>query len=307
MRIDNSIKLGFIGLGLMGTPMTLRLLNHGFDVCVWNRSSDKYDVVLKAGAIRADSIQHLVDQCDVILLCLSDIISVGKVVFNEEGVASSGCSEKVLVDFSSSDPVQTRIFANRLKGQCGMQWVDAPVSGGVAGAEKGELIIMAGGSESVLDSLAPIFSPLATRVTRMGDVGAGQTTKLCNQMIVGCNALVIAEMVAMARVAGVDVEKLPEALSGGFADSKPFQILVPQMSAHDFTLKWHVKTVLKDIQNALSFAQEQECATPMLELGTKLMGDHGEQGHMEDDMSTLVGYYEWGHFENFTIDQNTVQ
>jgi len=289
---NGPLRLGFIGLGLMGMPMMLRLLNYGFDVIVWNRSNSKYNTAVQAGAAWVESIRQLSEQSDVIMLCLSDTAAVEQVVFGEDGVAAGGGQGKVLLDFSSIDPEKTRQFASRLKSERGMQWIDAPVSGGVAGAEQGELIIMAGGDEKVLKFLAPVFQPLAKRVTYMGDVGAGQTTKLCNQMIVGCNALVIAEMVALARKAGVMVEKLPEALKGGFADSKPFQILVPQMSDHDFTLKWRVTTVLKDIEGALKLAQDLESTTPMLQLGTQLMSDHGAQGHLDDDLSTLVGYFE---------------
>ena len=286
------MRIGFIGLGLMGTPMTLRLLRGGFDVCVWNRSSIKCDAVVEAGAAQAETIQQLVNQCDVIMLCITDTVAVEQVVFGENGVAANGTAGRVLVDFSSIDPEQTREFANRLESLCGMQWVDAPVSGGVAGAEQGELIIMAGGNEKLLESLSPVFKPLSRRVTRMGGVGAGQITKLCNQMIVGCNALVIAEMVAMARKAGVEVEKLPEALRDGFADSKPYQVLVPQMREHDFTLKWRVKTILKDLEGANKLAGKLGSSAPMLQLAGQLMSDHGKQGHLEEDLSTLVMKYE---------------
>lgn len=292
MTKRNSLKLGFIGLGLMGTPMTLRLLNADFEVCVWNRSDNKYDTVVTAGAKIAASIQQLTASSDVIMLCLSDTAAVEQVVFGAGGLASTGTSEKVLVDFSSIDPEKTREFATRLQRQCGMRWIDAPVSGGVAGAEQGELIMMAGGDEELLASLHAVFEPLAQRITRMGDVGAGQTTKLCNQMIVGCNAMVIAEMVAMARKAGVTVEKLPAALAGGFADSKPYQILTPQMSEHDFSLKWRVRTMLKDLEGARNLSEKLGACVPMLQLGARLMGEHGAQGHLEEDLSTLIMRYE---------------
>lgn len=292
MTRQHTLKLGFIGLGLMGVPMTLRLLNEGFDVCVWNRSIAQCDALVKAGAKMAGSARQVATQCDVIMLCLSDTAAVEQVVFGQDGVASGGTTEQVLVDFSSIDPQQTRAFARRLKSLCSMAWVDAPVSGGVSGAEQGELIIMAGGDQELLASLHSVFKPLAKRVTRMGDVGAGQTTKLCNQMIVGCNAMVIAEMVAMARKAGVMVEELPAALSGGFADSVPYQVLTPQMGEHDFTLKWRVKTVLKDLVGAQDLAGELDSAVPMLQLAARLMAEHGAAGYLEKDMSTLVRCYE---------------
>jgi len=286
------LKIGFIGMGLMGVPMTFRLLDAGFDVHVWNRSSSKLGSVIDAGAVAENSIRELVEYCDVVMLCLSDTKAVGQVVFGQEGIESAGSLGKILVDFSSIDPTQTQEFSAQLQDSCGMHWIDAPVSGGVAGAVSGELIIMAGGDAGVIESLAPVFWALSTRITHMGPVGSGQMTKLCNQMIVGCNALVISEMMALARRAGVAVEKIPGALAGGFADSKPFQILAPQMGEHDFTLKWRVKTVLKDLEGALKMSRELSGATPMLELGSTLMREHGKEGHMDDDLSTLILAYE---------------
>lgn len=284
----SALKIGFIGLGLMGAPMTLRLLGGGYRMHVWNRSAEKLKPLIEAGAVAEDSIAELAKECQIIMLCLSNTEAVEQVVFGDGGVITQGSAEKLLVDFSSIDPVSTQIFSWRLNEACGMRWVDAPVSGGVAGAESGELIVMAGGAADDIERLAPILKLLSTRVTHMGAVGAGQITKLCNQMIVGCNAVVIGEMMALARRAGVAVEKLPGALAGGFADSKPLQILGPQMAASDFTLKWHVKTVLKDLQGARKLSAAVHSETPMLALGENLIRKHGEQGYMDQDLSTLI-------------------
>jgi 3-hydroxyisobutyrate dehydrogenase len=173
-----------------------------------------------------------------------------------------------------------------------MSWLDAPVSGGVVGAEAGSLAIMVGGEVADLERVRPILLSLGQRVTHMGAVGAGQVTKACNQMIVACNALVIAEVVALAERSGVDASLIAEALAGGFADSKPLQILAPQMAESRFEpVKWHVRTLLKDLDTAVKFSREQGSATPISGLAAQLMRLHGGQGFLEKDPSTLVQLY----------------
>lgn len=285
-------RLGFIGIGLMGDPMTRRLLAAGFDVTVWNRSPAKAEPLGEAGARLAASIAELVAEVDVIMLCLANTDVVESVVFGEEGVAAHGRPEQRLIDFSSSDPAATRDFAARLEAACGMDWVDAPVSGGVAGAEAGSLAIMCGGDADAVDACRPLMAPLAARVTHMGPVGAGQVTKVCNQMVVGCQAAVLAEMVALAEASGVDATRLTEALSGGFADSKPFQILTPRMAAGDFANPpWHLRTLLKDLDMAVAQSQRSGSATPMSGLAAQLMRAHARRGHAEHDPAILVEAY----------------
>lgn len=148
---------------------------------------------------------------------------------------------------------------------------------------------MAGGREEDIERIRPVLMHLGQRLTRMGDVGAGQVTKVCNQMLVACNALVIAEVVALAERAGVGAALLAPALAGGFADSKPLQILAPQMADSQFEpIKWHVRTLLKDLDTAVKLAREQGGATPMSGLAAQLMRLHGSQGYLEQDPATLV-------------------
>ncbi|MEM8562012.1 MAG: NAD(P)-dependent oxidoreductase [Pseudomonadota bacterium] len=286
------IKVGFIGLGLMGGPMVKRLLAAQFDVAIWNRSTEKMAAFNEYGARSCQSIRDLVEQSDAILLCVSDTQAVEAVVFDSDGVAEAGAPGKVIIDFSSIDPMRTREMASELKNICGMDWIDAPVSGGTAGAENGSLIIMAGGDATVLDAVRSIFLPLGERLTHMGPVGAGQMTKLCNQMVVANNAVVIAEMMALGRKAGVDVDKLADALAGGFADSKPLQILAPQMAARDFTLKWKVATLQKDLEGAINLAQVLEMNVPMTLQGNQLLSRHIEGGAAQLDLSTVINLYE---------------
>ncbi|MEN8259639.1 MAG: NAD(P)-dependent oxidoreductase [Pseudomonadota bacterium] len=284
--------IGFVGIGLMGRPMTLRLLEAGFSVSAWNRDRAKLTPLTTAGAVAVASIGKLTEASSMILLCLSDTAAVESVVFGAGGVAEAAAPGKPVVDLSRIAPEATRQFAARLKRRCSMGWVDAPVSGGITGAEQGTLAIMAGGTKADVDRSRPVLAPLSRKVTHMGEVGSGQVTKICNQMLVGCNALVIAEMIALAKRAGVDAEMIPEALSGGFADSKPLQILGPEMAMEKFTpVKWHVKTLLKDLSMATELSGSHGTSTPMSALAAQLMQLHATRGFLEQDLSTLIKLY----------------
>ncbi len=287
---DKKPTLGFIGIGLMGKPMTLRLLNAGFSVNVWNRSPEKLKPVTDAGAKPCASVAELVRDSEVIILCLADTAVVESIVCNE--VAAHGSAGKLLIDLSSIHPENTRQLAALLHEKCGMGWVDAPVSGGVAGAELGNLAIMAGGSKENIDLARIVLAPLYKQLTHMGEVGSGQITKICNQMIVSCNVLVIAEMMALAKQAGVDAEQIPVALAGGFADSKPLQITGTEMAAGTFEpVKWRVKTLLKDLNMAVDLSVKQGNAVPMSALASQLMQLHGSHGYLEQDPATLIKLY----------------
>ncbi len=279
--------LGFIGIGLMGQPMTLRLLDAGFKVNVWNRSAEKLTRVTNAGAIAYSNITDLVTASDIIILCLANTQVVESIV--QTKIINAGSAEKLIIDLSSIHPETTRKLAAKLKQKCGMRWVDAPVSGGTAGAEQGTLAIMAGGSEADIEIAKEVLSPLFTQLTRMGEVGSGQVTKICNQMIVSCNVMVIAEMMALAKSSGVEAEKIPQALAGGFADSKPLQIVGPEMASETFEpIKWRVQTLLKDLNMAVDLSTQQGNSIPMSGLAAQLMQLHGNQGFLDQDPSTLI-------------------
>ncbi len=186
-------------------------------------------------------------------------------------------------------------MAAELESRTGMRWVDAPVSGGTQGAEAGTLTIMAGGRAVDIDRVRPVLMHLGQRLSHMGEVGAGQVTKVCNQMLVACNALVIAEVIALAERAGVDAQLLAPALMGGFADSKPLQILAPQMAENRFEpIKWHVRTLLKDLDTAVKLSREQGATAPMTGLAAQLMRLHGDHGYLDADPATLVQLYREG-------------
>ncbi|SEO18230.1 3-hydroxyisobutyrate dehydrogenase [Salinihabitans flavidus] len=255
--------LGYIGTGLMGAPMAARLIEAGHSVTVWNRTAAKAQSLVDRGAALGESPAEVAAASDIVFLCLTDTDAVREAVFGDNGVARGAREGAILVDFSSIQPDATREMAARLKDEVGMDWIDAPVSGGVPGAEAGTLAIMAGGSEDGFARVEKIVLEMASRFTLMGPVGAGQTTKLCNQVIVGCTMAVLAEATRLATNAGVDASRLPEALAGGFADSKPLQLFVPRMvnAQHEPPLG-HVQTMLKDLDSVCDLARSSTSPVP---------------------------------------------
>lgn len=282
-------RLGFIGIGLMGKPMTLRLLEAGYAVAVWNRSAAKLAPVLEKGAGAASSPAEVARGADIVMMCVTDQDAAGEVLFGPDGVTHGGAPEKLLVDFSSIAPASAREFAARLERECGMGLVDAPVSGGTVGAEQGTLAIMAGGKAEHIERARPVIAHLAQRFTRMGDAGAGQVTKLCNQVIVGCLFPVIAEAVRLAEAAGVDATALPQALQGGFADSLPLQVFGARMAARQFSPPLGaVSIMLKDLENAAAVAKQSRVPLPMAHTAAELYRLLVAQGRASDEPSVLV-------------------
>lgn len=260
-------KLGYIGLGLMGAPMARRLLAAGYPLTVWNRTAPKAAPLISEGAQGASGPAAVAADTDIIFTCLTDTAAMDAAVFGPGGVAEGARNGSILVDFSSISPDATREMATRLERETGMIWIDAPVSGGVPGAEKGDLAIMAGGPAAAFERVKPVVLAMAARFTLMGPSGAGQTAKLCNQVIVGCTMAVLAEATRLAVNAGVDAARLPEALAGGFADSAPLQLFVPRMVAaiHEPPLG-HAYTMLKDLDSVAALAQATKTPTPFTAL-----------------------------------------
>ncbi|MEN9464572.1 MAG: hypothetical protein RL217_753 [Pseudomonadota bacterium] len=286
-----SPRIGFIGMGLMGVPMSLRLLQAGLPLCVWNRNPVKTQSLQARGARVAATLKELSAHSDFIFLCVSNTQAVEEVLLHSEllGALRHG---QVVVDFSSIAPDASQHIASVL-AEKGVSFVDAPVSGGVVGAENGTLAIMAGGDAKLIETLHPVLLHLGARVTHMGPVGSGQITKICNQILVSCNVLVMAEVMALAERAGVNAARIPDALKGGFADSIPLQVTGPRMANKDFEpVKWHVKTLLKDLDMAQALARQMHSAVPMAGLGAQLMRLHASQGFSDSDPSTLVMQYE---------------
>jgi 3-hydroxyisobutyrate dehydrogenase len=264
-------KLGYLGLGMMGFPMARRLLGAGHEVVVWNRSAGKAKAVIEAGAKPAASPRELAAAVSIIFMCVTDAAAVEDVVFGADGIASVPGAGKVVVDFSSIHPDMARSIAARLKAANGMAWIDAPVSGGTKGAEEGTLAVMAGGEAADVERVRPYVLAMARRLTHMGPTGAGQMTKLCNQVIVGCAMTVLAEATRLAVNSGIDAGRLPEALAGGFADSIPLQLFVPRMvqGIHSPPLG-HIATMLKDLDTVAEVAHDTSTPVPMASLAAQL-------------------------------------
>src|ERR1700738_4997400 len=264
-------KLGYLGLGMMGFPMAQRLINAGYDLAVWNRSAGKAAALVEAGAKLKAHPGEVAATASILFMCVTDAAAVEEGVFGGTGLEAVNGAGKLVVDFSSIHPDAARDIAARLKAKNGMGWVDAPVSGGTKGAEEGTLAVMAGGDAADVERVRPYVLAMARRLTHMGPTGAGQTTKLCNQVIVGCAMAVLAEATRLAVNAGIDANRLPEALAGGFADSIPLPLFVPRMAQgiHSPPLG-HIATMLKDLDTVADVAQATSTPVPMATLAGQL-------------------------------------
>lgn len=283
MHFDRDTKIAFLGMGLMGTRMATRLVQAGFEVAVWNRSSAACEPVLSLGAKPLQLTE--IGQYPVILSCLADDHAV-QAVFDQ--IEPFLTAQQIIVDFSSLSVNQTEKLAQQANLKQ-VTWIDSPVSGGTAGAEQGSLVIFAGGDANTIEKLSPIYDVLSQRVTRMGETGTGQATKICNQLIVAANSTLIAEAVALAGQAGVDTRLLAPALAGGFADSKPFQILTPRMATHSFEpVQWKVQTLSKDLNNALQLAAQFQLQIPVAEKALSQLQAHQAKGFAEADLATII-------------------
>lgn len=281
--------LGYIGLGLMGLPMTRRLLAAGHKVSVWNRSQAKLAEAVSSGAQAAKHPAEMAASASIIFMCLTDARAVEAVVFGADGLSSVAGEGKVVVDFSSIHPAAARSIAERLKAANGMHWIDAPVSGGTKGAAEGTLAVMAGGDAADIARVTPYVLAMARGFTHMGPTGAGQTTKLCNQVIVGCTMAVLAEATRLAVNSGIDAKRLPEALKGGFADSIPLQLFVPRMvdAIHSPPLGASA-IMLKDLDTVLDVAQST--GSPVLMAGLAAQLFRMLQASRGDDAEALEIY-----------------
>ncbi len=287
-----TVKIGFIGIGLMGLPMCKRLLAAGYSLVIWNRTPAKCAELAALGAIVCENPAEVAKSADLLMMCLADAKAITDIVFGENGIISISKPGLRLIDFSSTDPTTTKNAATKLLECSGIYWIDCPVSGGVVGAETGQLVMMAGGREEDVEFIRPFVSPLGIRLTYMGALGAGQVTKICNQLIVAANALLIAEAVSLATAAGVDANALASALAGGFADSKPFQILAPRMAAKQFEpVQWRVQTLLKDLDNAVQLANGVKVPIQVAQKARELMQQHASDGHATEDLSSVIEIY----------------
>ncbi len=248
MPNTDKLRVGCIGAGVLGAAIMRRLIDCGFAPLLWNRDTSKLSHLLAAGAARADTPAALARDCGFVITCVSDGGAMEKVVFGEHGIASTGSADKVLIDMSTCAAAHTQDMAARLSAHCGMAWLDAPISGGAPAALAGKMAIMVGGHASVFERARPIWDALAGRATLMGPNGAGQATKMINQVLVATGLAVLAEACAFAERAGIDAAKIPQALAGGRADSRQLQEMFPKMVASDFSITGRAALMLKDLE-----------------------------------------------------------
>ena len=281
-------RVGFIGVGLMGRPMVLRLLKAGFQLAVWGRDAAKLQDVVSAGATIADSPAQLAMRSDIVLLCVANTAAVEAVVDGDHGLAKGLGAGKLVIDMSTIDAAVTRRLAQRLRKETGAGWIDAPVSGGPPGAAAGTLAVMAGGDHADFERSKSVVQHLAGRYTLMGGVGAGQTTKMINQVIVGGCKAVIAEAVQLAMNSGIDPLRLPEAFEGGRADSSLLRQSVPKMASGDFSPTGHLRTIMKDLDMVLELARATRTPMPITALATELHRMMMVRGHAEADTTSVI-------------------
>ncbi|MES2537827.1 MAG: NAD(P)-dependent oxidoreductase [Pseudomonadota bacterium] len=225
--------IGFVGLGLLGQAMALRLAQEGFSLVVWNREQERTAPLLTTGAVVAHSLQEVAERCAVICLCVIDGAAVREVVFGAQGIARAAPAPRMIIDFSTVTPAETRALAGEAE-QHGLSWIDAPVSGGPAAAAVGALTLMAGGMAAELEASKAIFQALACRFTHVGGVGSGQAMKVLNQALVGGTFVMLAEVLALARSLGLPAEIVPHCLEGGLADSVALQRVWPRMAGEQY-------------------------------------------------------------------------
>lgn len=283
MSFNRDTPIAFLGMGLMGSRMAARLIHAGFQVAVWNRTASACAPLLDTGAKALDLEQ--LGRYKIILTCLADDQAVQQVFNQIQRYLKPG---QTIVDFSSLSVDKTLELAQAARRQH-VNWIDSPVSGGTAGAEQGTLVIFAGGNAEKIQDLTLVYNVLSQRVTRMGETGTGQATKICNQLIVAANSTLIAEAVALAEQAGVDTRLLAPALAGGFADSKPFQILAPRMATHVFEpVQWKVQTLSKDLGNAVKLAEQFKLDIPVAKQALTQLTSHQQNGFAEKDLATVI-------------------
>jgi 3-hydroxyisobutyrate dehydrogenase len=288
--------IGYIGLGDIGEPMARRALQAGHELVVWNRTRAKADALLAEGAGWADTPRELATHCDIIGMCLTSHKAVGEVVEGPDGLfaATARATRRVIVDFSTGAPEVARQRGEE-GDRINIGWVDSPVSGGVPAATEGRLTLFMGGRAEDVEFAAPLIDAVAGRKTHMGPNGAGQTTKLCNQIICGTAMFAIAEAIAVGRKAGIDVARLPEALKGGFADSGPLQVFGPRMAAHNFEPRIGSSALMaKDMNLGTALAAANGVPARLAPFIADLFRQVGElpSVSLEDDVSSIVKLFE---------------
>jgi len=289
---DMTTRLGLVGLGIMGAPIARRLRARGYAVTAWNLEPERFAQVRASGVVWADSPKQVWAQSDIVFTCVLGDPALESVCFGQNGYAQAGKGAKLHVDLSTSSPAITLELAPRLKRECAADWIDAPMSGGPQAAEDGILTLMIGGDEAVCDYAMPVLDAMAANVTRMGEIGAGQKTKILNQAIVGVNYVLMAELLAICKKANVDPGLIAGCLKGGMADSTILQRIFPQMAAEDFDPpRSSIKQVYKDLKSVKAFVGDLGLDLPVIARSIAQYGAYAD-GHETEDGACVSRLYE---------------
>jgi 2-hydroxy-3-oxopropionate reductase len=280
------MKLGWIGLGIMGTPMAGHLRAAGHELFVHTRSAVP-QALLDAGAVACKTPADVTRQADVIFTMVPDTPDVAKVLFGEGGIASALGQGKTVVDMSSISPIETQQFAKKVEA-AGADWLDAPVSGGEVGAKAASLTIMVGGKDEVFARIQPLFALMGKNITHVGPAGAGQVTKVANQVIVALNIAAVGEALVFASKAGADPARVRQALMGGFAASRVLEVHGERMIKRTFAPGFRIKLHQKDLNLALQGAKALDLALPNTATVAQLMQACAAAGLQDSDHSALV-------------------
>lgn len=283
-------KIGFIGLGIMGKPMAKNLLKAGVELLVCDLNEEAVKEVTMAGA-EAGSYAQIGEQCEIIFLILPNGDISKSVLFDENGVASTLTSGKIVCDMSSVTPVESKECFDRLIEQ-GVGFVDAPVSGGEPGAVGGTLAFMAGGRQEDFDALMPYFEIMGSSAVLIGDSGSGSVTKLANQIIVNNTIAIVSEAFVLATKAGADPVKVYDAIRGGLAGSAVLDAKVPMMVERNFVPGGKISINHKDIKNVVNTAHALDVPIPYSAQLYEILQTLKVHGHMNDDHAGIVQYFE---------------
>lgn len=284
-------RIGFIGLGLMGKPMAKNLIKAGYAVTVFNRSRAAMDQLAAVGAHLATAPNQVAQQSDVVLTCLPDSPDVEAVVLGENGILSGSRPGMLYVDHSTIAPATSRKLYDALK-LSGVDALDAPVSGGDIGAQQGTLSIMVGGDEAAFGRSLPILQAMGKNIIHIGEAGAGQVTKACNQIVVAMTVQAVAEALTLAKKSGVDPVKVRDALLGGFAQSRVLEVHGQRMLDRTFQPGFKLNLHRKDMNIVLQTGKELNLPLLGAAQVTELMNALLAQGKGELDNSALITLYE---------------
>jgi 3-hydroxyisobutyrate dehydrogenase len=280
------VRIAFIGLGTMGAPMAARLLDAGHEVAVHNRTRAREAPLVARGARAAADPAEAAADADVVITMVSDTPDVEAVVFGPDGVAETIAADAILVDMSTISPAATRAFAARLAAR-GAHWLDAPVSGGSEGAERGTLSIMVGGAAAELERVRPLLGVLGRTITHLGEVGAGQLAKAMNQVVIAGTYAAVAEGIVLGLKAGIDVEAALGALAGGAAGSWGLVNRGPNVVRDTYPLGFRVRLHRKDLGIALDAARELGVPLPIAALVEQWETGLIARGHGDEDVSVI--------------------